>query len=414
MLHNHEPDNFEKLLIIMEELHNFKDLTVLLDALLLEARRLTAAEAGSIYLVENGVLNFSFLHNDRLFSSACKKLIYTTHTLPLDHRSIAGYTACTGQPLVIDDVYEIPPSRPYTFNRYFDDASGYRTKSMIVLPLKTSRDRIVGVMEIINALDERGKAIPFTEHDQVVLGYFANNTATAVEKAQLTREVILRMIKMCELRDPEETGAHANRVGAYAAEIYHQWALTRDISEPEIKKTRDLIRIAAMLHDLGKIAIADAILKKPGGLEIDEFTTIKYHTIYGARLFANPISDLDVMCAEIALNHHERWDGNGYPGKIADINADRLQMGRGKQGEEIPLPARIVALADAYDAMVSKRVYKDPFPPEEALGFIREQSGRQFDPEVVAAFFDIQELIQTIRNKYQEEAATQFACRIAP
>lgn len=414
MVRHQKPDDFEKLLIIMEELHNFKDLTVLLDALLLEARRLTAAEAGSIYLVENGVLNFSFLHNDRLFSSDYKKLIYTTHTLPLDNHSIAGYVACNGQPLVIDDVHQIPESLPYTFNRYFDDTSGYRTKSLIALPLKTSRDKIVGVLQIINALNEKGETISFTEHDQVVLGYFANNTAAAVEKAQMTREVILRMIKMCELRDPEETGAHANRVGAYAAEIYHQWAASRGISEAEIKQTRDLIRIAAMLHDLGKIAISDTILKKPGGLEVDEFTTMKYHTIHGARLFANPISDLDVMCADIALNHHERWDGTGYPGKIGDLYTDRLQLGRGKQGEEIPLAARIVALADAYDAMVSKRVYKDPFPREKVLGFIQEQSGKQFDPEVVAAFLNIQDLIVTISNKYQEDSTPPISCRIAP
>ncbi len=398
----------------MEELHQLKDLDALLDAVLLEARRLTKADAGSIYLVENGVLNFSFLHNDRLFSSSRSKHIYTSHTLPLNHGSIAGYVACTGQPLVIDDVYEIPKSRPYTFNHFFDDASGYRTKSLLVLPLKTSRDKIVGVLQIINALDRDGEIIPFTERDQMILGYFAHNAATAVERAQLTREVILRMIRMCELRDPKETGAHANRVGAYAAEIYHQWALSRGVLEPEIKKTRDLIRIAAMLHDLGKIAISDLILKKPGGLERDEFTIMKYHTIYGARLFANPDSDLDVMSAEIALNHHERWDGNGYPGKIADIFADRLQLGRGKQGEEIPLSARIVALADVYDALVSKRVYKEAISEEEALAFIREQAGKQFDPEVVAAFLSVHELIEAIKNRYQEDPAPPLHYRISP
>lgn len=414
MTRSHEPDNIQKLLGVMEELHHLKDLDALLDAVLAHSRRLTHADAGSIYLVGNNALNFSFLHNDQLFSSGRSKYLYTSHTLPLDHRSIAGYVACTGQPLVIDDVYKINKSQPYTFNRFFDDASGYRTKSLLALPLKTSRDKIVGVLQIINALGEDGEPIPFTARDQAVLGYFADNAGAAVERAMLTREMILRMIRMCELRDPMETGAHANRVGAYAAEIYHQWARSRGVPEPEIKKTRDLIRIAAMLHDLGKIAISDLILKKPKELEQDEFNIMKYHTVYGARLFENPHSDLDVMSAEIALNHHERWDGHGYPGAIADIFADRLEMGRGKQGEEIPLSARIVALADVYDALVSKRVYKDSFTEEEALTFIREQAGKQFDPEVADAFFNVYDLILAIKNKYREDSTPPLSCRIAP
>jgi HD-GYP domain-containing protein (c-di-GMP phosphodiesterase class II) len=182
----------------------------------------------------------------------------------------------------------------------------------------------------------------------------------------------------------------------------------------EIKKTRDLIRIAAMLHDLGKIAISDAILKKPGGLERDEFTIMQYHTIYGARLFANAGSDLDVISEEIALNHHERWDGSGYPGKVGDISQDHATLGPGKKGEEIPLAARIVALADVYDALISKRVYKEPYPEDEALNLIREQSGRQFDPEVVAAFFSIHDVITAIKEKYQEDPSLTFSCRITP
>jgi HD-GYP domain-containing protein (c-di-GMP phosphodiesterase class II) len=322
--------------------------------------------------------------------------------------------ACTGQGLIIDDVYQIPRSQPYTFNRFFDDSSGYRTKSLLAMPLKTSRGKVVGVLQIINHRDQDGEIMPFTDEDHLILGYFANNAAAAVERAQLTREVILRMIKMCNLRDPAETGSHVNRVGAYAAEIYHQWALNRGVSEADIKKTRDLIRIAAMLHDLGKIAISDLILKKPGGLERDEFAIMKYHTVYGARLFENSVSDLDVMSGEIALNHHERWDGGGYPGKIADIFADPLEFGPGKQGEEIPLAARIVALADVYDALISKRVYKESFSEEEALTFIREEAGKQFDPEVVAAFFAIHEVIGAIRSKYQENSILPPYCRIAP
>ena len=411
---NDHPDTSSKLLNIMEELYHIKDLDALLDTVLLQARRLINADAGSIYLIENNVLNFSYLHNDTLFSTTRSKYLYTSHTLELNNKSISGYVACTGKAIIIDDVYDIPWNMPFTFNHYFDDISGYRTTSLLAVPLKTSRDKTVGVLEIINALSGDGPIIPFTDRDQLVLNHFANNAAAAVERALLTREVILRMIKMCELRDPQETGAHANRVGAYSAEIYHQWALDHGIPQAEIKKTRDLIRIAAMLHDLGKIAISDAILKKPGGLERDEFTIMQYHTIYGARLFANAGSDLDVISEEIALNHHERWEGGGYPGKVGDISQDHVTLGPGKKGEEIPLAARIVALADVYDALISKRAYKEPYPEDEALNLIREQSGRQFDPEVVAAFFSIHDVITAIKEKYQEDPSLTFSCRITP
>jgi len=411
---NDHPDTSSKLLNIMEELYHIKDLDALLDTVLLQARRLINADAGSIYLIENNVLNFSYLHNDTLFSTTRSKYLYTSHTLELNNKSISGYVACTGKAIIIDDVYDIPWNMPFTFNHYFDDISGYRTTSLLAVPLKTSRDKTVGVLEIINGVSGDGAIIPFTDRDQLVLNHFANNAAAAVERALLTREVILRMIKMCELRDPQETGAHANRVGAYSAEIYHQWALDHGIPEAEIKKTRDLIRIAAMLHDLGKIAISDAILKKPGGLDRDEFTIMQYHTIYGARLFANAGSDLDVISEEIALNHHERWEGGGYPGKVGDISQDHVTLGPGKKGEEIPLTARIVALADVYDALISKRTYKEPYPEDEALNLIREQSGRQFDPEVVAAFFSIHDVITAIKEKYREDPSLTFSCRITP
>jgi response regulator RpfG family c-di-GMP phosphodiesterase len=207
---------------------------------------------------------------------------------------------------------------------------------------------------------------------------------------------------MCELRDPKETGLHANRVGAYAAELYHQWSLNQGVAEADIKRTKDLLRIAAMLHDLGKVAISDLILKKPGKLDPEEFRIMQYHTIHGARLFQNQGSDLDALSAEIALNHHEKWDGTGYPGKIDDIYQDELSFGAGKKGEEIPIAGRIVAMVDVYDALVTPRAYKPPWPEDQTLSLIKEQSGKHFDPEVVDAFLEIYDVISAIREKYQE------------
>jgi len=405
-------DLVHRLLEIMEELHHLKDLDALLDQVLLQARRLTNAEAGSIYTIENQVLQFSYIHNDHLFSPASSsKYLYSNHTLPVDEHSLAGYVALTGEGLIIDDAYHLPANLPFTFNKSFDQHSGYRTKTIIAMPLRTSGRKIVGVLQLINAMDEEGRTIPFNEKDRLILNYFADNAGAAIERARLTREIILRMIRMAELRDPEETGPHVNRVGSYAAEIYHRWTHNQGLPVEEVRITKDQLRIAAMLHDVGKVAISDLILKKPAGLDNEEFTIMKFHTILGARLFQNNDSELDAMSAEIALNHHERWDGGGYPGQIPDIFHPEVSLGPGKRGEEIPLAARIVALADVYDALGSKRSYKEPLPEERILKIIQEESGKQFDPEVVQAFLEIHDTILAIKEKYRDD---QTFCTLAP
>jgi HD-GYP domain-containing protein (c-di-GMP phosphodiesterase class II) len=397
-------DICNRILQSMEKLYNLKDVHALLDAVLLQARQLIKAEAGSIYLIENKVLNFSYIHNDPLFgASGTNKYLYKSHTLAVDKYSLAGYVALTGTPLIIDDVYHIPDGMPFRFNDAFDKLSGYRTKSVLAVPLITSSNKTVGVMEIINPVTDDHKPASFNTRDKLALNYFAHNAAAAIDRAMLTREIILRMIKICELRDPSETGVHANRVAAYAAEVYHQWSLKQGIAEDEIKRTKDLLRIAGMLHDLGKVVVSDLILKKPARLDAEEFRIMQYHTIHGARLFQNQESDLDELSAEVALNHHEKWDGTGYPGKIDDIYQDHLQLGEGKRGEEIPISGRIVGLADVYDALMSHRAYKEPWPEPMALDYIKDQSGKHFDPEVVDAFLAIYDVIGAIREKYQEE-----------
>jgi HD-GYP domain-containing protein (c-di-GMP phosphodiesterase class II) len=410
---HYDEDICGRILNIVEQLNHINDIHALLDSVLFHARQLTHADAGSIYLIENGSLVFSYIHNDTLFGApGSNKYIYSSQALEIDNRSLAGYVALTGKPLVIGDVYHIPEGMPFRFNEAFDKLSGYHTHSILAVPLITSQGKTVGVMQIINPLTQDRHPACFTSKDQMVLSYFADNAAAAIERAQMTQEIILRMIKMCELRDPKETGVHANRVGAYAAEVYHQWASMRGVARKDIKRTKDLIRIAAMLHDLGKIAISDLILKKPSKLNPEEFGIMKYHTIQGARLFYHQESELDALSAEIALNHHEKWDGTGYPGKIADLYQDNAPLGIGKQGEEIPIAGRIVALADVYDALVSRRVYKNPWTEEMTLDYLKSQAGKHFDPEVVEAFFAIYDVITAIRAKYQEEKLVPGSDRV--
>jgi HD-GYP domain-containing protein (c-di-GMP phosphodiesterase class II) len=386
---------------VTAELAQVTDLDAVLDRVLLEARRLTRADAGSVFLVVDGGLVFSYTQNDTLFGGdASNKHLYDHFELAIDDRSIAGYAALTGEQVVVEDAYDLPPGVPYSFNRSFDRSSRYTTRSILAVPLKTSRGRVVGVVQVINSLDEEGRPVPFSDEHKLTVGYFASHAASAVERARLTREMVLRMIRMAELRDPEETGAHVNRVGAYSAEIYSRWATRRGLPPEEITKTRDLLRIAAMLHDVGKVAISDRILKKPGKLTDEEFAAMKLHTIHGFRLFAETSSELDLMSAEIALDHHERWNGRGYPGKGIDLWEHEPAMGPGKRGEEISIFGRIVALADVYDALISKRVYKEPWAEPKVLELIRAESGEHFDPELVEVFLGIYETIQAIREKY--------------
>ncbi len=394
------------------EISQIADLDLLLEKVLTEARHLLRADAGSIYVKENDALRFSYSQNDTLQKKLQpgKKLIYTTFTLPIDNFSIAGFVANNGKTLNIPDAYKIQGDYPFSFNPKFDQISGYRTHSMLTIPMKNSRGDIIGVLQLINAQDDQGKIIPFPKEDEPIVRHFAIYAANAIERAQMTRTTIERMISMAELRDPKETGPHANRVASYAVVIYEAWGQKNNLKQEEIDRMRDSLRLAAMLHDVGKVAISDVILKKPGRLNDDEYNIMKQHTIHGARLFQNARSDFDEFSAIVALNHHERWDGKGYPGHV-DVQTGRPLPGfenkngtaKGKQGEEIPLFGRIVALADVYDALSSKRVYKKAWDEEQVLAEIEKERGKQFDPLIVDCFFERLDEIRAIAKRYPDE-----------
>jgi putative two-component system response regulator len=176
-------------------------------------------------------------------------------------------------------------------------------------------------------------------------------------------EILDRLALAGEYRD-DDTQEHAWRIGRTSALL----AIELGLPEREV----DLIRRAAPLHDIGKIGIPDSILLKPSRLTDDEFETIKTHTTIGAQILSGSTSPVLTLAESIALTHHERWHGGGYP--------------RGMSGEEIPLPARLVAVADVFDALTHERPYKDAWPVDEAVAEILNQNGRQFDPAVVSAF----------------------------
>lgn len=387
----------------MDNLQQLKDINSILDTVLLEARKLANADAGTIFLTGQSGLTFNFVQSD---TPAVNNDVIASHyryyTIPIDKTSIVGYCAATGEQIVIDDAYDLPPGLPFAFNSFFDRKTGYRTRSVFALPLKTLGNTLVGVMELINARDGGNRPASFSPEIRNYIARFAGYAAAAIERGKWNQELILRMIRMAEMHDPGETAAHVQRVSSISAEIYRQWARDRNIDPLEMRQYSDLLRTAAMLHDVGKIGIPDEILKKPGRLSEDEFELVKLHTIYGANLFENTTSELDRMCREIALNHHERWDGSGYPGHYSGCIVLHDRSSSPKKGEDIPLAARIVALADVFDALASKRIYKRAWSMDEIYTFIREESGRHFDPELVDALFRITVTIEAIQERYKD------------
>lgn len=409
-----EQQKLQQLLDMNQEIEQVKDVDVLLERILRVARKLTNADAGSIYVVtEEGKLQFNYSQNDALQKQLepGKKLIYNTFTVPINHKSISGYVASTGETLNIPDVYHLPVSDvPYGFDPFYDQQSHYRCQSMMTIPLKNNQDKVIGVMQLINAQNDNGEVIPFPEEDIPLIRIFANNAAMALERAQMTRAIILRMISMAELRDPEETGTHVNRVGAYSSEIYEVWARKKNIPPETIDNYKDILRMASMLHDVGKVGIRDEILQKPGKLNDEEYEIMKQHAVMGAKLFLNAQSEFDEIAGQIALNHHERWDGTGYPGHVDPAKEgaplpgyeDENGKARGKKGEETPLFGRIVAVADVYDALSSKRTYKDAWSEKDVLNELKKGIGKHFDPEMIEAFLSSLDVIRSIAQRYSE------------
>jgi HD-GYP domain-containing protein (c-di-GMP phosphodiesterase class II) len=400
---------FNELIRLGIELNEVQDADLLMEKILLRARRFLNADAGSIMIRDKNELIFSHSQNDTQQSKLPEgeKLIYHIFRTRISESSISGYVALTGKILNIENAYNIPEDAPYKFNHSYDDVTEYKTVSILTVPLQTLKKEIIGVMQIINAKDADGNIIPFDKEDELYVLNFANNASMILQRALMTRALILRMINMAELRDPMETGAHVNRVASYTIELYERWALKKNISRTEIENNIDILRLAAMLHDVGKVAISDLLLKKPARFTKEEYEIIKKHTIYGAILFKMKQSDFDEISAIVALNHHENWDGTGYPGHVdidtgAPLKVDKNGLPIPKKGEEIPIFGRIVALADVFDALSSKRVYKDAWDKNDVLNEIKNLRGKKFDPELVDIFLDNIQVFENIKNKYKE------------
>ncbi|MBP5283208.1 MAG: HD domain-containing protein [Treponema sp.] len=396
-------------IIELEKVVNgIQDMDVLLERLLAEARGIVHADAGSIYVIENGNLRIQYAQNDTQLRklSLGDKLPYVAFSVPITDKSIAGYAAISGNVINIKDCYNIPEGTSYSFNKSTDITTGYRTKSMLTLPLKIAGGVTLGVLQIINAQDENGNIVGFDDDAELYITHFAADASHALQHAYDTSNIIKSMQRMAQYRDPKETYPHVERVSSFSIEIYDRWAVNNHIPNQVQQKFRDILKIAAKCHDFGKVGISDVILKKEGKLTPEERNIMMGHTCIGAMLFEDQNTELGKMSRDVALHHHAWFDGSehGYPGTF-----DYTKYESGKPvpdfprlvGDEIPLAARIVAVADVFDALSHRRCYKDPWPLEAAFQEIQNCAGSQFDPEVVLAFMQVKDRICAINAAIQ-------------
>ncbi len=283
-----------------------------------------------------------------------------------------GYSLKTGEPLLVEDAY--CDSR---FDRRSDVKSGYHTTSVMTMPLE-SDDRVMGVFQAINKV---GENVFFSEKDlerlKLISVYSAKTIESAMRAQKLERyakqlerkadelksahmELIRILGEVSEFRS-HEVGDHIHRVAEISLKLARYMGLPSEQQE--------LIFYAAPLHDLGKVGIPDMVLNKAGKLTPEEYERMKAHSIIGRTLLRDSKTDLLCMASDIAGCHHERWDGTGYP--------DRLK------GEEIPLAARICAVADVLDALSSPRCYKPAWPEEQVKEEMQRSRGSYFQPELV-------------------------------
>jgi HD-GYP domain-containing protein (c-di-GMP phosphodiesterase class II) len=376
-------------------LRGTRDLDVLLGRLLGEAIKATGAEGGTVFLQSRGGLRVAHLENDVLMKRmkpADIASLVSTH-IRLDRKgSIAGHVAATGQMLRFDDVYCLGDDSEVVFDRGVDEALQYRTRAMLTAPLIAANGDVAGVLQLLNPAcgDDPDRAV-FSREDESFLKDLGRIATTAIERARMERVMLLRMVKMAELRDPTETGTHVNRVAAVSVLIFEKWAVQTGADSTWRDAMVDDLRIAAMLHDVGKVAIDDSVLKKPGRLDEQERAAMELHTLKGAILFDDAQSPADQLARDVALHHHQRWDGGGYPAVL--IGGENRPL----RESEIPIAARLVAIADVHDALSSKRAYKEAWPREKIESIIVDGRGAHFDPEIVDIFLEHWDEIERVR-----------------
>jgi HD-GYP domain-containing protein (c-di-GMP phosphodiesterase class II) len=392
-------ERLEALQEVSLELTREKDLQPLLDLIMERITSILGADRSSLFLVEQrgedevsgeGASEGSPGTDDEKKRALVSRVAQGVEEIriPLDDRSIAGHAALYGEVVNIADAY-----RDDRFNPAYDREHGYKTRSVLAAPMRTPVGRIVGVTEALNKRE--GETAVFDEQDEEILLAFSGVAAIAVENArwlerqrQTFETLIQGQAVAIDARD-HITSGHTWRVAAYAAEIGREMGLADDEVE--------VLRYAGLLHDQGKLGVPDGILMKPGRLSNWEFELMRSHaektkTILEAIRPLFP-QRLRKVC-EMAPAHHEKLDGSGYPD--------------GLKGAEISLGARILAVADIFDAMTAHRPYREPAPDDEVCDMLEDlaRSGK-LDERPVAALRKCLRRVTQVRDVINQQIANR-------
>lgn len=327
------------------------DMDEVLSMIFESAARTLRADDGSLMLLdpEEGVLTIKRAHglDEEIIGNTSIKI----------GEGIAGLVAQSGKPQIFRGRIDSPQTK---------DRTKYEQVNSVCAPLKTRK----GIIGVIN-LNRKGDTKPFTEDNLKLLSSMAHEAATVIENASLYKDlhdsylgIILALVSALEVKDPYTRG-HSDSVARYAVAI----ARRLDLSPYEIEN----IEVAAILHDIGKIGIHEDILNKPGKLTEEEWDEVKKHPEFSFKIIDGIHFPWDIK--PIILAHHERYDGKGY---LA-----------GLEGEEIPLGARIIAVADTFEAMTSDRSYRKGMNREGAIEELKRVSGTQIDPEIAKVFIEM-------------------------
>jgi len=336
-------------------LASIKDLRELVGSSMVpEMVQLLNADRGSVFLIDD--------ERQELYSIIAMGVDFKEIRMPLAV-GLAGWVARTGEIVNVPDAHVDP-----RFNPDFDHRTGYRTRSVLAVPLVDPQGKRFGVVQVINK-----KTSPrFTREDEELLQAVSAEAAVAILNTRLVEQVkglfdsvISSMATALDARD-NSTSGHTHRVTEIAIGVAKRAGMTRSQLER--------VRIAGLLHDIGKIGTPDAILRKPGLLTAEEREIMNQHASYSRTIISTLKFPAELAgLGDDAAGHHEWWDGTGYPLKL--------------KGEAIPQVSRVLAVADVFDAVTSKRHYRDAMPLDQALAIIREGSGTHFDPAMVQAFF---------------------------